>query len=63
MDGYYDMVDGRVVWRFFKDCQPDITPSEVKTDLGFFPVVRSDQPIHNEEVRLPDMGHSVTAQS
>ena len=61
MNGYYDIVDDRVVWRFFKDVQPDIIPEEIRTDLGIFPVVRDDPLSHNEEVRLPDVGRSVTA--
>jgi hypothetical protein len=61
MNGYYDVVEGRVVWRFHKDAQPDIVPPEVKTDQGTFQVVLADRPLHNEGVRLPDLGRSATA--
>jgi len=55
MNGYYDIVDGAVVWRFFKESQPDIVPAEIRTDLGIFTVVRNDRSSHNERARLPDM--------
>jgi hypothetical protein len=61
MDGYYAVEDGRVVWRFFRDCWPDIVPEEIQTQRGIFPVARSDRPGHNESVRLPDVGRSVKA--
>lgn len=61
MNGYYDVVEGQVVWRFHKDAQPDIVPSEVRTEQGVFQVVLADRPLHNERVRLPDLGRSVTA--
>lgn len=68
MNGYYDVVDGVTVWRYFRDCQPDIVPSEIRTDLGLFTVVLTDQSTHNEETRLPDLvalrdGHSADRMS
>ena len=63
MDGYYDVVDGSVVWRPYGDTMPDIIPQEVRTEFGLFEVVRPDQLGHTEEARLPDLGRSGIAEA
>jgi len=61
MDGYYDVKDGNLVWKFHEDSQPDILPEQIPTDVGVLPVVQNDRQGDTIGVCLPDLGRSTSA--